>query len=330
MQKMPQISVIIPSHNRERYVVKAIDSVLNQTFRDYEIIVIDDGSTDGTQKALEVYSNKISYIYQENSGVSSARNTGVKLATGEWLAFLDSDDEWRVDYLSTQINRASEIPGLCMQTTNSLFIALNGKTRSYFDINGSLTEFNGKDYLFLKEPFLFVVKHGPWPFCSTIIHRDAVAKAGLFDTSLKISEDFDLMARVALHGSFGMIRENLVDIYRREESIDSLTTQARENPIQARESDEKIYEKLRKIETLQYRERKALNGLLGANRRARGNLLLKAGNINAARDCYRRALLVDPSIASLGKYALSFLPSRITLWIFEKYADINTRKKIGE
>jgi tetratricopeptide (TPR) repeat protein len=174
-----------------------------------------------------------------------------------------------------------------------------------------------KGLLFLDEPFRFVVKHGPWQIGSTIIHRDAVAKAGLFDTSLKISEDFDLMAAVALQGPFGMIRENLVDIHRREESIDSLTKQAKENPIPARESDENIYEKLRKIETLQYRERKTLNGLLGANRRARGNLLLKAGNINAARDCYRRALLVDPSIASLGKYVLSFLPASIDLWINE-------------
>lgn len=329
IKSIPKISVIIPTYNRSKYVVKAIDSVLNQSFKDYEIIVIDDGSTDNTRKTLEAYSNKIRYIYQENSGASAARNKGIRVANGKWLAFLDSDDEWRVDYLSKQIERASEVPGICMQMTNCLFIALNGETRSYFEINRSLSEFRGMDYLFLEEPFCFVVKHGPWQIGSTIILRDALTKAGLFDTSLKISEDFDLMARVALQGSFGMIRENLVDIYRREESIESLANQAEKNPIQARESDERIYEKLKRIKTLKYKECKTLNGLLSANRRAIGNILLRNGNIKGARVCYKRALFIDPSIASLGKYILSFLPGKTNLWISEKNMCLKAKNRIG-
>jgi tetratricopeptide (TPR) repeat protein len=183
--------------------------------------------------------------------------------------------------------------------------------------------------LFLEEPFRFVVKHGPWQIGSTIILRDAITKAGLFDTSLKISEDFDLMARVALQGPFGMIREELVNIYRRDESIKCLTAQAKKNPIQARESNERIYEKLKRIETLKYRECKALNGLLSANRRAIGNLLLETGNIKGARDCYKRALFIDPSLASLGKYILSYLPAKTNLWISEKNMNLKAKKKIG-
>ena len=132
-----------------------------------------------------------------------------------------------------------------MQTADCLFIGLNGDTQRYFEINRSLAEFHGKDYLFLEEPFRFVVKHGPWQIGSTIIRREAITKAGLFDTSLTLSEDFDLMARVALQGPFGMIREELVNVYRRDESIACLTNQVEENPIQARESDERIYEKLK-------------------------------------------------------------------------------------
>jgi glycosyltransferase involved in cell wall biosynthesis len=324
---MIKISVIVPTYNRERFVVKALDSVLNQSFTDYEIIVIDDGSTDGTRKALEAYLNKIKYIYQDNSGASAARNAGVKAANGEWLAFLDSDDEWKVDYLSKQIRGTGGIPGICMQTTNCLFIALDGKTGSYFEINGSLSEFDGRDYLLLQEPFRFVVKHGPWQLGSTIILRDAIMNAGLFDTSLKISEDFDLMARVALQGSFGMIREELVNIYRREESIECLTNQAKMNPIQARESDARIYEKLKRIETLKYEERKALNELLSANRRGVGNLLLETGSIRGARDYYKRALFIDPSIASLGKYVLSFLPAKINLCICEKNMQLRAKRR---
>ena len=116
----PKVSVIIPTYNRENFVVKAIDSVLCQEFKDYEIIVVDDGSTDNTKKNLKRYGDKIKYIYQDNSGVSVSRNTGIKYSTGEWLAFLDSDDEWMPDYLLTQIEKANENPDICMQTTDSL------------------------------------------------------------------------------------------------------------------------------------------------------------------------------------------------------------------
>ena len=312
---MPKVSVIIPTYNREDHVVKAIDSVLGQKYKDYEVIVVDDGSNDNTKEKLRIYGNKIEYIYQNNSGVSAARNTGIKYAGGEWLAFLDSDDEWKPEYLLKQIGKGNANPHICMQTTDCLFIGLNGDTRRYFEINGSLSEFHGEDYLIFEQPFRFVVKHGPWQIGSTIIHREAIKKAGLFDTSLKISEDFDLMARVALQGSLGMIREVLVNVYRRNESISSLTVQGKENPIQARESDERIYQKLKQIKTLKGKERKALNELLSANKRAIGNLLIKEGKLREARNYYERAFFISPSITSLSKYILSFLPAKTNLWI---------------
>ncbi len=302
--KSPLVTVVIPTYNRSHFVTKAIDSVLSQTFTDYEIIVVDDGSTDETKENLKGYGKKIRYIYQDNSGVSAARNTGIKSAHGEWLAFLDSDDEWRVDYLYQQIKRASDFPNITMQTANCQFIGLDGRTHSYFETNGSLAEFNGKDYLFLENPFRFIVTHGPWQVGSTIIRRKAISGAGLFDTSLTLTEDFDLMARVALQGSFGMIREALVNIYRRDEQTECLTNQVKKSPIQARESDEKIYEKLQKIEILSVNEHKALSGLLSANRRAIGNYFLEAGKIEEARDSYKRALFIDLSILSIGKYII--------------------------
>ncbi len=307
---MPKVSVIIPTYNREKFVAKAIESVLNQTFNDIEVIVVDDGSTDGTRWTLERYKDKIHYVYQENAGVSAARNTGIEAAKGEWLAFLDSDDEWTPEYLAKQIQRTGQAPGICMQTCDCLFIGLDGQTQSYFEINGGLAEFKGRDYLCFREPFRFIVKHGPWQVGATIIRREAIDKAGLFDTSLKISEDFDVMARVALQGPFAMIKQALVKIYRREEEIECLTQHAKANLVQHRETDERMYEKLGQIKTLSRRERKALNEVMSANRRAIGNLLLKNGNVKEARECYRRALLIHPSIRSLGKYLLS-LPAKL-------------------
>jgi glycosyltransferase involved in cell wall biosynthesis len=326
----PTVSVVIPTYNRAQFVTKAIDSVLSQTFTDYEIIVVDDGSTDNTKETLKQYRDKIKYIYQENSGVSTARNTGIKNSTGPWLAFLDSDDKWLPEYLSTQMEQAGQFPEICMQTTDCHKAVWEGNERTYFEMNHTMAEFRGTDYLLFVAPFRFIVTHGPWQVGSTIFRRDAITKAGLFDTSLNLNEDFDLMARVALQGSFGIIRKMLVVMYRREESIECLTSQIKKNPIQARELEEKIYEKLQRIETLKCRERKALSGLLGMNRRAIGNLLLKNGNIAGARESYKRALFIDRSIRSLGKYFLSLFPANINLWIIgvnQKLREKNYLKK---
>jgi glycosyltransferase involved in cell wall biosynthesis len=289
--------------------------VLSQTFADYEIIVVDDGSTDNTTKALKQFQDKIKYIYQENSGVSSARNTGIKYSTGSWLAFLDSDDEWMPKYLAVQMEEVRRSPEICMQTTDCYTI---GRMRTYFEMNKVKVEFKGKNYLLLADPFRFVVTHGPWQVGSTIFRRDTIIKAGLFDTNLDLNEDFELMARMALYGLFGLIPDVLVVMYRRNETIACLTSRVRTNPIQAKESDEKIYEKLRSIETLKGVERKALSRLMSMNRRAIGNLLLMEGNIAEARESYRRAFFIDQSVRSLGKYFFSFFSANINQWIIEK------------
>lgn len=311
--KAPLVSVVIPTYNRSALVAKAVDSVLNQQFTDYEIIVVDDGSADDTKETLNKYGDRIKYIYQDNSGVSAARNTGIAASRGKWLAFLDSDDEWKPDYLATQITQANRNPGLCMQSANCLFTALNGDTKTYFEINGAISAFKGEDYLLIKEPFSFVVAHGPWQVGSTIFLRDATNRAGLFDTNLTLNEDFDFMARVSLQGPMGLIKEELVGIFRRDESTECLTNQVKKDPLGARESDERIYQKLKLIETLNYKERKTLNRVMSANRRAIGNLVLQTGDTKGARDCYKRAILIDPSIESIGKYVLSYLPSKASL-----------------
>jgi glycosyltransferase involved in cell wall biosynthesis len=309
---MPEVSVVIPTFNRAGFVVKAVQSVLNQTFNDWELIVVDDGSTDDTRSALKQFEGRIRYVHQSNSGVSAARNTGIRAATGQWLAFLDSDDEWTAGYLARQMASVDKVPGLCMQTANCVFRGLNGERQTYFEMNGILRQFNGSGYILVKRPFRFVVEHGPWQVGATVFLSDALRKAGLFDTSLSISEDMDLMARVALLGSFGLIREALVNIYRRDEANGCLTGRARKNPVAARESDERIYLKLAEIEGLRHDERRALKKLTSANRRAIGNLLLKNGMRKEARDCYKRALSLDHSVRSLGRYLLSFAPQGLT------------------
>ena len=99
---MPKVSVIIPTYNRENFIIETIQSVLNQTYKDFEIIVVDDGSTDNTKKRLESFRSKIKLIEQKNSERAVARNNGVKNSSSEYIAFLDSDDLWIEDKLEKQ------------------------------------------------------------------------------------------------------------------------------------------------------------------------------------------------------------------------------------
>jgi glycosyltransferase involved in cell wall biosynthesis len=108
----PQVSVIIPAYNGDRYIVQAVESVLGQTFTDLEIIVVDDGSSDRTYQVLQPYLDRISYIYQENQGVAAARNRGIKEAKGDLIAFLDQDDFFLSDKLASQVALFRSSPSL--------------------------------------------------------------------------------------------------------------------------------------------------------------------------------------------------------------------------
>ncbi len=101
MIENPKVSVVIATYNRANYIRETLESICRQGFRDYELIVVDDGSTDGTRKVLEPYDSQIRYIYQDNAGPSAARNTGVRHAKAPWLAFQDSDDLTEADHLET-------------------------------------------------------------------------------------------------------------------------------------------------------------------------------------------------------------------------------------
>src|SRR5438270_12767689 len=126
-------SVIIPTYNRTSFVTKAVDSVLHQSFKDYEIIVVDDCSTDTTTQALEQYGRIITVVYQANSGVSAARNAGIKKANGRWIAFLDSDDEWNENYLARQSEQIRCNPNVIAFITNAINIDDGGRSLTHFE-----------------------------------------------------------------------------------------------------------------------------------------------------------------------------------------------------
>lgn len=317
MSQPPQCSVIIPAYNRAQFVTKAIDSVLRQTYTDYEIIVVDDGSTDNTREVLENYGDAVRIVYQENAGVSAARNAGIRKAKGRWIAFLDSDDEWKQEYLLRQMQRTRSHPEAVAHITNVVTIYADGKTRDHFEAN-LLKKFRNNDYLFIEKPFHMILDHSHWYLQSTIIRRDVLFRTGLLNTGLTIAEDLDLIARLSLEGPFGISRKILVETYRRPESIKNLAQQKQDDAVRTCRCFESVYGSLNSIDSLTLRERIILTYAMSANRRALGNLFLKDGDRVQAREWYKKAFLCHPSVRSLIKYLASFLPSTLSRIVIRK------------
>jgi len=194
------ISVVIPTYNRYRLTKRAILSVLNQTCKNYEIIVVDDGSSDETAKLKDEFD--IRYIYQENRGVSSARNQGIKAAKGEWIAFLDSDDEWMSDKLQKQIEFFKKNPSIKFCHTGETWIR-EGKEVKY---PKRLKKPSG--WCFYDN--LQTCKIAP---SSVILHKNILNDVGLFDESKNVCEDYDMWLRVSKKYEIGLINKKLISKY---------------------------------------------------------------------------------------------------------------------
>ena len=155
MDKNIKLSVIIPTYNDSKHIKNSIDSVLGQSFKDLEIIIIDDGSTDNTKDILKTYieSNKIIYLYQENKGQLHAKNNGILVAKGNYLAFLDSDDEWiDNDKLTKQVNFLDKNPEYVLIGTSGVVVDENkNKITNY---NVPLDDLTIRSNILLKNPFI--------------------------------------------------------------------------------------------------------------------------------------------------------------------------------
>ena len=194
----PAVSVIIPTYNRAHLLNQALDSVAAQTFRDYEIIVIDDGSNDQTRDSMAGRREPICYHWQQNQGVAEARNHALRLTHSEYVAFLDSDDLWEPDFLQRAITRLREHPDEALVYTDFVSTDVDGKPLG----GHRKTPHGGSVTARL--------------FASTFIHTSAVVArahiirdAGGFDGRLTHNEDYDLWLRLSLRHKFGLIPEPL-------------------------------------------------------------------------------------------------------------------------
>jgi len=194
---MSKISIIIPTFNRRDYIPIALDSVLKQTYKDYEIIIIDDGSNDDTKEVLKSYQGNIRYFYQDNSGIPTTRNKGIREARGEYIAFLDSDDYWLPEKLERQIECFSKNPHYGMVATRCSSIRPDGRLRE--------KNRPGKSGWVLIDLF----KANFIRTSSAMIKKECFDKVEMFDESLPECEEYDLWLRIARKYPVGFINDPL-------------------------------------------------------------------------------------------------------------------------
>jgi len=203
----PRVSVVITCYNYAQYLAGCLESVLRQTWQDFEIVVVNDGSTDTTDEVIAPFlgNERIRYIRQENAGQANAKNTGIRSARGELVAFLDADDIWAPTKLERQI-----------PLFDNPLVGVVYSTCSYVDENGSEVVFKhelpylspraGKvtDFLFLDN---FI------PFSSSVVRRECFERVGIFDESIRMGIDWDLWLRISVHHLFEFVDQPLL-VYR--------------------------------------------------------------------------------------------------------------------
>ena len=209
---MPNVSVIITTYKRANLVSHAIESVLAQTYTDYEIIVVNDGSPDNTKEVLDQFGDKITAIHQENQGVSAARNAGIKSAQGQYIAFLDDDDLWVQNKLEKQVACLESNPNIGLVYSDMFCFNENGVFPDTWEKANPTPPVQQSWILFLRN---FI------PTPSVVVRRDCLDKVGLFDETLTTCEDYDLWLRITEKWSVHFLNEPLVNYRRSANSLQS-------------------------------------------------------------------------------------------------------------
>lgn len=205
---MPLISVVMSVYNGEKYLKRAIDSILNQTFIDFEFIIINDGSTDSSLDILQRYQDaRILLINQKNKGLTKSLNIGIEKAKGKYIARQDADDVSLFTRLEKQVTFLENREDIVLLGTR------------VFEINGS-NKIIGR-YFNEEEINKRVYMYNPIAHASAVIRKDAFELIGLYDVSFSTSQDFDAWIRLAEFGKIAMLEEALVEYYIHDDSVSS-------------------------------------------------------------------------------------------------------------
>jgi glycosyltransferase involved in cell wall biosynthesis len=221
---MPKVSVVIPAYNYARFLADALRSVLGQTYKDIEVIIVDDGSKDNTGEVAKAFSGdpRVRYVYQDNSGVSAARNNGIRSSRGEYVAFLDADDYWLPGNLEAKVkilDSRQEVALVCSDI--NIFDHATGRVLSRFWHNPGSDDAVDQDKA-SKAAALCLIDKGCFIQPSAVLLRKSVlSETGDFDVSLKTHEDWDLFVRIVRRFPVAVIDKPLAMVRKHGNSLQS-------------------------------------------------------------------------------------------------------------
>lgn len=213
----PAVSVIVPVYNTAAFVAEALDSILEQTFSDYEVLVVNDGSPDTEllERVLEPYAGRIRYLRQENAGVSTARNNALAVARGRYVAMLDSDDRWHPEYLASQVAVLEADPSVHVVYPDALRFGGGPELRysEQYPVGGEIT-------------FGRVLARERQVYGGVTARTDAIVAAGMYDTGLRMAEDFELWLRILHRGGRIVYNDRVLAYYRYRPGSHTASTRA--------------------------------------------------------------------------------------------------------
>ena len=294
---MPRVSIIIPVHNAARTVATAIDSVLAQTFTDYEIIAIDNNSTDASREVLARYADRIKILQEPRRGPSATRNTGVRASSGEYLAFLDADDWWRPTMLARTVELLDHDPDCALVYTDLALVDSIGRQQ--------MASIAGESH----PPTVADMLDRLWPILPSgvLMRRRAFDLAGGFPEQLIAFEDVYFWLLVREHGTFKYLAEPLA-VWRFALFPDPLKPaggQDEAGVIFERMVRERYHADAHRHVLSRRRAPRSILGYIGLS-------ALRAGDRPLARQALARAIRIDPlRVKNYLRYLRTFLPTAI-------------------
>jgi glycosyltransferase involved in cell wall biosynthesis len=323
----PKVSVIIPTYNRAAKVRNAIDSVLAQTFTDHEIIVADDGSSDGTGKVLEeIYGDRIRYYFQTNQGVSVARNRGIAEARGEWVAFLDSDDLWEKEKLDWQFKALEQFGPQCGGCYTDVRLFNHSETRTMFQMAEDSYRHQGTMGINTDALKLLVRPGGAGMvvcLSSLLARADVVKRTGGFDPTLLYSQDSEFIFRLAMLANICYVNRPLVWFDRSPAEIRHVGVSADWNKLEfwLQDSQLRLEGLLRLGEGVPWKIRKVIREQLGSVHSGWANWYLETGDYGKARKAISTAARIDLTFNVAVKWLLTWMSPRLTLRVLRHHQE---------
>ena len=306
-----RVSVVIPAFNAAEFLPQVLESVFRQTHPPLEVIVVDDGSTDGTPKVMQCYCDRVNYIRQENGGLSNARNRGIMCARADWIAFLDADDLCLPQRLEHQLALAERTQADLI--FSDAVVVATSEALHHWSAPSWLAQTGSKEQLqkavreeVLPNPFQHLMRIGSFILPSTVlVRRECLLDGGLFDESLQSTQDFELWCRLAAKHRFAFHSAPLVI---RQVHGQNMTA----NQLETLRDSVKAWEKIEKLEIV--RKRRVWRKLVQKKKSHRyweqGYYFFERNQPAAARASWAKGLRISFSALMAAYWTVTLLPER--------------------